>query len=143
MVIQYNDVLHVIGVLGDDCGVQVTVRESVKGGLITGSIASVGGVILGPPGLAIGGAIGGIIATIWAGNTFRPVSQVIVEMRDSDKQRLAAAVQNIVSNLDAGDAMTLLALIQGNELLKARVMTEMLGFLRNQMSYSVNSAGEW
>jgi len=35
-------------------------RQSLKGGLITGSIASICAFILGPAGLAVGGAVGGM-----------------------------------------------------------------------------------
>ena len=39
---------------------------------------------------------------------------------------------------DAGDAMTLVAVVQGNELLKNRVVTEMVTFLSRQCNIYVN-----
>ncbi len=71
-----------------------------------GSCATVGGMIAGPPGLAIGGAIGGCLAYIFGEGKFRPVSHVIMyEMKEEEKQQLVASVQNIIHNLDAGDAL--------------------------------------
>ncbi|XP_023324919.1 protein C19orf12 [Eurytemora carolleeae] len=136
MVVRYRDILELLTVLSDEKGIQVTLRQSLKGGLITGSIASICAFILGPAGLAVGGAVGGVIAAYTA-DTFRPVSQVMQEMTYSDQERLALAVRSIISNLDAGDALELIALVQGNELLKARVMGEMLSFLRSQMNFNI------
>lgn len=53
-----------------------------EGSLIAGGTCALGGLVLGPPGLAIGGAVGGGIAYCLAKDTFKPLSHVILyEMR--------------------------------------------------------------
>ena len=48
--------MQLLSTLAGEEGMQVTVKESLKGGLITGVVAAAGGVMMGPPGLAIGNA---------------------------------------------------------------------------------------
>ena len=48
------EILNLITDVCDEKGLQITVKESLKGGLMTGVSAGVTGFILGPLGLAIG-----------------------------------------------------------------------------------------
>ena len=125
MVIRTDEMIHIVTTLSDDSGLKVTINESVKGGLITGTACTVGGLILGPVGLALGGAIGGFVAYVLGDGKFKPVSNVIMyDMRDEDRQKLATAVRNIIADLDAADAVQLMVLINGNAALKGRIGME-------------------
>ena len=55
MVIRTDEILCILSKLSDESGLKVTVQESVKGGVVAGTACTIGGVLLGPPGLAIGG----------------------------------------------------------------------------------------
>ncbi len=52
--IDLEDLLELLSTLADEAGMQVAVKESLKGGLIAGVVAAAGGLVLGPPGLAVG-----------------------------------------------------------------------------------------
>jgi len=138
MVIRTDEIVNIISKLSDESGLKVTVTESVKGGVIAGAACTIGGVLLGPPGLAIGGAIGGCLAYVLGNGKFRPVSDVIKhDMRPEDRQELVRSVERITADLDAADAMHLLVLIQGNAALKGRVVTEVTNFFQNQLNMAI------
>ena len=59
MVLSYQDIMEVVRILCEDQSLVVTVKESGKGALVTGGVAGLGGLVLGPMGLALGGAVGG------------------------------------------------------------------------------------
>ena len=140
MVIKYEDILKVITTLGDDENLKITVKQSAKGGLIAGVSCAIGGLVGGPPGLAVGGAAGGCLAAYWAGNSFKPLSTVILyEMQPIDQKALVDAVQNIIQNVDAMDAMELLALLQGSNALKAKVLSEVTTYCTQQLNYEFAS----
>ena len=141
MVIKYEDILRVITTLGDDENLKITVKQSAKGGLIAGVSCAVGGLIAGPPGLAVGGAAGGCLAAYLAGNSFKPLSAVILyEMKHIDQKALVEAVQNIIQNVDVMDAMELLALIQGSQALKAKIVREITTYCTQQLNYEFTSS---
>jgi len=54
MPINSREILNVVTQLTEDRHVRVTVRESLKGGCIAATTTTVGGLILGPVGLAVG-----------------------------------------------------------------------------------------
>lgn len=138
MVFRTDEICNIISKLSDESGLRVTVNESVKGGVIAGSACTIGGVLLGPPGLAIGGAIGGFLAYVLGNGKFKPVSDVIAhDMKPEDRQQLVRSVERIIADLDAADAMHLLVLIQGNAALKGQVISEVTNFFQHQMNMAI------
>ena len=140
MVIKYEDILKIITVLGDDENLRITVKQSAKGGLIAGISCAVGGLIAGPPGLAVGGAVGGCLAAYVTSESFKPLSTVILyEMEPIDQNALVQAVTNITKNIDAMDALELLAIIQGSNALKAKILSEVTTYCQRQLNTEVIS----
>ena len=112
----------------------------MKGGLIAGTACALGGMVAGPPGMAIGGALGGCAAAAFASSNMRPLSQVInSDMPVERKDELVDSVRSILTGVEVTDAMELIALVQGNTMLKARIAQEMVGFFTNQMNMNVQS----
>ena len=72
MVIQYNEILNIITKLSDDEDIRISVHQSAKGGVIAGVICAIGGLIAGPIGFIFGGTAGGILASYFTGDTFKP-----------------------------------------------------------------------
>jgi len=139
MVLSYNDIMELLRVLSDDKNLRVTVTESGKGALVAGGVAGIGGLVLGPVGLALGGTVGGCLAAYMGHGKFKPLAKVIMEdIKDDQKLQLVNAVRGVMGNLDAGDAVTLIALVTSNDGLRNRVVTEMITFLSRQCNIYVN-----
>lgn len=62
MPIDGRELIEAISVLADGQNVRVTVKQSGKGAIICAACCFAGGLLMGPPGLAIGGAAGGVAA---------------------------------------------------------------------------------
>jgi len=139
MVLSYNDIMELLRVLSDEKNLRVTVTESGKGALVAGGVAGIGGLVLGPVGLALGGTVGGCLAAYMGHGKFKPLAKVIMEdIKDDQKLQLVNAVRGVMGNLDAGDAVTLIALVTSNDGLRNRVVTEMITFFSRQCNIYVN-----
>ena len=54
MPVNTREIIDLLCTLAEEERLRVTVRESVKGGLIAGGSAAAGGLLLGPIGIAVG-----------------------------------------------------------------------------------------
>lgn len=125
---------RVMAILADEDQLKVTVKSAGYGGVLAGLTTAVGGLVAGPPGLLVGGALGGVLAYSSAGN-FKPVSQVIKDMNAHERQLLYEAMKDIVENLRIDDYLALMAFLSGGPGLAIRqeLITRMAAFLRDQM----------
>lgn len=62
MPVSTGELIKAFAVLADREDVRVSVKQSAKGAIICGTCCFVGGLLLGPPGLALGGVAGGVTA---------------------------------------------------------------------------------
>ncbi|XP_015780373.1 PREDICTED: protein C19orf12 homolog [Acropora digitifera] len=125
---------QVLAILADQDQLKVTVKGAGYGGVVAGVTTAIGGLIAGPAGLLVGGAVGGVFAYATAGN-FKPVSQVVNEMNAHERQLLYNAMRDIVDNLGIEDYWALLAFLNGGSgvLIRQQLMQRMIMFLRDQM----------
>ena len=125
---------RVMAILADEDQLKVTLKSSSYGGVVAGVATTVGGIVAGPPGLLIGGAVGGLLAYKTAGD-FRPVSQVIKDMNAHERQLLYNAMKDIIDNLAIDDYLALVAFLSGGPglLIRQQLMDRMVTFLRDQM----------
>ena len=134
MPVSVTDLQRVMAILADEDQLKVTVKSSAYGGVIAGITTTVGGLLAGPPGLLVGGAVGGALAYSTAGN-FKPASQVIRGMNAHDRQLLYDNVRDIIDNLAFDDYLALMAFLSGGPglLIRQQLMDRMVSFLREQM----------
>ncbi|XP_076333568.1 protein C19orf12 homolog [Tachypleus tridentatus] len=137
MPVDLDDLMNILMILVSEENLKVTVTESLKGGIITGTSAALGGLLMGPVGLAVGGAVGGCAASYMAADKFKPVVEVLQEMSYDKKKRLVDAVTDVTSNLNITDVAKLAVLLSGNTAVRRMVIDAVISFLRNELNYKV------
>ncbi|XP_054164804.1 protein C19orf12-like [Oppia nitens] len=103
MTIDTNTIIKVIIDVMGDYEVQVSVRQSLKGAVITGVSSFIGATLVGPVGLAIGGTAGGLLAAFIANGSFKPIGQILNEMPSEKKRQLAEDIECLFKSLEIND----------------------------------------
>lgn len=138
MPINTRDLLDVVAQLTEDRHVRVTIKESLKGGCIAATTTAVGGLFLGPAGLAIGGIVGGVTAALISKDKFKPISEVIMnDMTNAQREKLAASVAAITADLCVQDVALLIPLLLNNPSAKEAVLRSVFAFLQNEMQLQI------
>ena len=134
MPLSARDVQRVLAILTEEDQLKVTVKNSAYGGLIAGIATTVGGLVAGPPGLLVGGAVGGAVAYSTAGD-FKPVSEIIRNLNAHDSQLLYESVREIVRNLDAVDYLTAMTFLASGPglVVRQQLIDKTVEFLSRQM----------
>ena len=134
MPVSAAELQRVLAILADEDQLKVSVKGAGYGGVVAGVTTTIGGLIAGPAGLLVGGALGGVLAYANA-EDFKPVSQVVKEMNAHERQLLYDATRDIVDNLAIDDYAALLAFLNGGSglLIRQQLMDRMGAFLRDQM----------
>ncbi|NXT80017.1 CS012 protein, partial [Zapornia atra] len=130
MPINVDDVMQLFCHLSQEKGMKAAVKHSGRGALLAGATAFLGGLVGGPPGIAVGGAFGGLLGAWMTSGQFRPVPQILLELPPAEQQKLYDEAVVILSRLDWTDVAQLTALVMGN----ASIQQKLTGVLINYLS---------
>ncbi|XP_054463921.1 protein C19orf12 homolog [Anoplopoma fimbria] len=112
--------------------IKVAVKNSAKGAIKVTGTAVVGGMLGGPPGLAVGAAVGGLLSWLTSGE-FRPLPQILMELPPAQRQKLYDQVASVLDKLDWMDAAQLIALVMGNPTLQQQVKAALLNYVTKEL----------
>lgn len=77
MPVDLEEFLQGLAILADNHNLRVTLKQSGKGAVVCGAMCFIGGLLGGPPGLAIGGTLGGITAYRMSNSMFNVNDKLI------------------------------------------------------------------
>ncbi|XP_054710953.1 protein C19orf12 homolog [Uloborus diversus] len=137
MPVNTSEIIDLLCTVAEEERLKVTLSESLKGGLLTGGAAVVGGLALGPIGLAIGGTLGGCAAAVLARNKFLPAAHVIATLQPEKRDRLVQKVKIIMDGIDVTDVAYFAAMISGNAALRNKVVFALIDYLRTEMCMAI------
>ncbi|XP_034415080.1 protein C19orf12 homolog [Cyclopterus lumpus] len=137
MALRLDDVMRLCCELSAHDQIKVAVKNSTKGAMVAGGTAFVGALLGGPPGIAVGGAVGGLLGCWLTSGQFRPLPQILMELPPTQRQKLYDQVAAILNNLDWTDAAQLIALVMGNATLQQQVTAVLLNYVTKELQAEV------
>ncbi|XP_018548388.1 protein C19orf12 homolog [Lates calcarifer] len=132
-----DDIMRLCCELSAHDQIKVAVKNSTKGAVVAGGTAFVGGLLCGPPGIAVGGAVGGLLGSWLTSGQFRPLPQILMELPPNQRQKLYNDIMAILGNLDWMDAAQLIALVMGNATLQQQVTAALLNYVTKELRAEV------
>lgn len=133
-----DDVMRLCCELSAHEQIKVAVKNSTKGAMVAGGTAFLGGLLAGPPGIALGGAVGGLLGSWMVSGQFRPLPQILMELPAAQRDKLYQDVSAVLNNLDWTDAAQLIALVMGNATLQQQVMAALLNYVTKELRAEVS-----
>lgn len=137
MPINAEDVIELLCILVDEENLKVSVKESLKGGVITGCTTVVGGLLGGPVGMAIGGATGGAAAAYISWGKFEPVSCALQKFTSKQKQELYELSMKIITGLTIEDAVSLNSIVLGDAILRQQILDQVVDHLKSKVQMEI------
>ncbi|XP_041599333.1 protein C19orf12 homolog isoform X2 [Vulpes lagopus] len=132
-----EDVMRLLCSIAEERKMQAAVKHSGKGALVTGAVAFLGGLVGGPPGLAVGGAVGGLLGAWMTSGQFQPIPQILMQLPPSEQQKLFNEVTAIVRHLEWTDAVQLTMLVMGSDALKQQLLAMLVNYITKELRAEV------
>ncbi|NXF30992.1 CS012 protein, partial [Nyctibius bracteatus] len=133
MPINVDDVIQLFCRLSQEKGMKAAVKHSGRGALVAGATAFVGGLVGGPPGIAVGGAFGGLLGAWMTTGQFKPVPQILLELPPAEQQKLCDEAVAILRHLDWTDLAQLTALVMGNAGLQQKLTAVLINYISKEL----------
>ncbi|KAM9289330.1 protein C19orf12 homolog [Morus bassanus] len=137
MPISIDDVMQLFCHLAQQKGMKATIKHSGRGALMAGATAFIGGLMGGPPGIAVGGALGGLFGAWMTAGQFRPVPQILLELPPAEQQKLYDEAVRIVRHLDWTDIAQLTSLVMGSASLQQKLTAVLINYLSKELSAEI------
>lgn len=90
--------------------------------LVTGAMMVLGAMVMGPPGLAAGGGVGGFLSFWMSRGKFKSVPQILKELSPAKKEKLRRQVRDIVRNLEWTDTAQLTKKVMANKAVQKQLL---------------------
>lgn len=132
-----DDVMRLCCELSAHDQIKVAVKNSTKGAVAAGGAALVGGLLAGPPGIAVGGAVGGLLGSWLTSGQFKPLPQILMELPPAQQEKLYQDIAAVLYCLDWTDAAQLIALVMGNTTLQQQVTAALLNYVTKELKAEV------
>ncbi|KAM8799297.1 CS012 protein, partial [Eudromia elegans] len=140
MPIRPDDVMQLFCHLSQEKGMKAAVKHSGRGALLAGATAFIGGLVGGPPGIAVGGAFGGLLGAWMTTGQFRPVPQILLELPPAEQQKLYDEALVILRSLDWTDVAQLTALVMGNTTIQQKLLGVLVNYLTKELRAEIQYA---
>ncbi|XP_074957582.1 protein C19orf12 homolog [Phalacrocorax aristotelis] len=137
MPISVNDVMQLFCHLAQQKGMKAAVKHSGRGALVAGATAFVGGLMGGPPGIAVGGALGGLFGAWMTAGQFKPVPQILLELPPAEQKKLYDEAVCIIRRLDWTDIAQLTSLVMGSASLQQQLTAVLINYLSKELSAEI------
>ncbi|KAI5630242.1 protein C19orf12-like [Silurus asotus] len=128
-----SDVMRMCCQVSSNQQMKAAVKNSGKGAVVAGGSAFLGGLLLGPAGIAVGGAVGGLLGWGMTSGQFKPVPQILMELPPQQQRKLYQDVMAVLGSLDWSDAVQLISLVIGNASLQEQVIAAILTFVTKEL----------
>ncbi|XP_026888231.2 protein C19orf12 homolog [Electrophorus electricus] len=132
-----DDVMRLCCEVSANRQMKAAVKNSGKGAAVAGGGAFVGGLLAGPPGIALGGALGGLLGCWMTSGQFKPVPQIIVELPPQQRDKLFSEVMAVLGTLDWMDVAQLVMLVTANASLQQKVAAAVLSYVTKELRAEV------
>ncbi|KFO69626.1 Protein C19orf12 [Cuculus canorus] len=133
MPVNVDDVMQLFCHLSHEKGMKAAFKHSGRGALLAGATAFLGGLVGGPPGIAVGGAFGGLLGAWMTTGQFKPVPQILAELPPAEQQKLYDEAIVILRRLDWTDVAQLTALVMGNAGLQQQLTGVLINYLSKEL----------
>ncbi|CAI5782561.1 Uncharacterized protein PODLI_1B041301 [Podarcis lilfordi] len=133
MPVSMNDVMQLLCHVSDERKMRAAFKHSGRGAIVAGATAFLGGLVGGPPGIAVGGAVGGLFGAWMTSGQFQPIPQIILELPPTEQQRLYDNAYAIIGNLDWTDTAQLIALVMGNRAIQDQLLCMLTSYITNEL----------
>ncbi|KAM9832279.1 protein C19orf12 homolog [Neosynchiropus ocellatus] len=135
-----DDVMRLCCEVSEYNQIKVAVKSSAKGACAAGGGAFVGGLLGGPPGIALGATVGGLLGAWMTSGQFKPLPQILMELPPAQRQKLYKNIMAVLSDLDWMDAAQLVALVMGSASLQQQVAATLIHYVTKELKAEVSYA---
>lgn len=137
MPVSPEDLVSLLAIITSEHNYKITNSQRLKGGLITGIGATVGGVCGGPVGLVVGGLVGGSLAA-WKGkSTSIPLDQYLMDISKEQRQAMFAYMKYLIDECKVQNFVGLNAKVATDPELKRRFLDVLLCYLKVELKLNV------